>query len=81
MPGYEFDNWYGLLVPVRTPKEVIATLHRAAVEALAKPAILKQLSNAGYVPVANQSAEFGAFIKSEIAKLAKIIQQTGATVN
>lgn len=79
VPGYEFDNWYGMLVPVKTPRDVIATLHRAATDALRKPHIVKQLANAGYVPAGSSASEFDAFHKAEIAKLAKIIRQTGAT--
>lgn len=79
VPGYEFDNWYGLLLPVKAPKATVAALHRAAVEALAKPANVKQLSSAGYVPAGGEPAEFGVFIRSEIAKVAKIIEQTGVT--
>jgi tripartite-type tricarboxylate transporter receptor subunit TctC len=78
VPGYEFDNWYGMLVPVKAPKEVIATLHRTATQALRKPHIVKQLANAGYVPVGGSSAEFNSFHKAEIAKLARIITETGA---
>jgi tripartite-type tricarboxylate transporter receptor subunit TctC len=80
VPGYEFDNWYGMLVPAKAPKEVITTLHRVASEALRKPHIVKQLANAGYVPVGSSPAEFDRFHKAEIAKLAKIIKQTGVKV-
>jgi tripartite-type tricarboxylate transporter receptor subunit TctC len=78
LPGFVFDNWYGLMVPARTPKAVITVLHRSAVETLNKPNIVKQLSNVGYIATTNQPAEFGAFLKTEIAKLDKIIKQTGA---
>ena len=78
LPGYVFDNWYGLQVPTKTPKEVIAVLHRSAVETLEKPNIVKQLSNVGYIAMTGQPAQFGAFLKAEIEKLAKIIKQTGA---
>ena len=82
VPGYEFDGWYGLLAPARTPKEVTATLQRVINATLSKPHIIKLLNAAGYFPPASdQRPEFGAFLKSEIAKLAKIAQQTGATAN
>lgn len=82
VPGYDFDGWYGLLAPVKTPKEVISTLHRVANGTLSKPHIIKVLNNAGYFPPAsNQPVEFGPFLKSEIEKLAKIVQLTGATEN
>jgi tripartite-type tricarboxylate transporter receptor subunit TctC len=81
IPGYEFSNWYGLTVPINTPKHVIPILHRVTVESLNKPHIVKQLANVGYIVATNQPAEYGAFMKSEIAKLGKIVKQTGATVN
>lgn len=76
-PGYAFDNWYGLLVPVRTPREVVTALHRAAFEALNKTHIVKLLSNAGFIAAPGQPAEFAAFVNAEIAKVAKILQQAG----
>lgn len=77
LPGFEFDNWYGLQVPARTPQGIIKTLHRAAVSALNTPSIARQLSNAGYIVTTNEPAAFGEFLKAEIAKVAKIIKQTG----
>ncbi len=78
VPGYEFDNWYGLMVPVRTPARAAALLHRATVDALRKPAIVAQLGKVGYLSAPNEPPEFGAFLKAEIAKVAQIIKQTGA---
>ena len=80
-PGYQSGNWYGIVAPAKTPKEVIATIRGAVVTALNDPTVSKRLSDLGYVIVADQPEEFGAFIKSEIATLAKIIQRTGAAVN
>jgi tripartite-type tricarboxylate transporter receptor subunit TctC len=79
--GYQSGNWYGVVVPAKTPKEIIATIRGAVVAALNDPNVSKRLSDLGYVSVGDPPEEFAAFIKSEIATLAKIIQQTGATVN
>jgi len=78
-PGYESANSYGLAVPVKAPKEVVAALHRETVAALAKPAVSKRLIDGGYVTVGNTPDEYTAFLKTEIATLAKIIKQTGVT--
>lgn len=80
-PGYEYGNWYGILVPVKTPKETIAAIHAAAVSALKNPTVSKRLIDLGYIIVGDQPGEFAAHIKAQIATLAKIIQQTGVTVN
>ena len=80
-PGYQSGNWYGIVAPAKTPKEIIAKLRGAVVTALNDPQVSKRLSDLGYVSIGDQPEEFGAFIKSEIATLAKIIRQTGATAN
>ena len=77
-PGYQSGNWYGIVAPAKAPREIITAVRNAAVQALGDPAISKRLADLGYVVVGDQSEEFAAFIKSEIATLAKIIQQTGA---
>ena len=46
---YESGNWYGVLVPVKTPKQIIATIRDAALAALNNPAISKRLAELGYV--------------------------------
>ena len=77
--GYQSGNWYGIVAPAKTPKDVIAAIRNAVVSALNDPGVSKRLSDLGYVSVGDQPDEFAAFIKSEIATLARIIKQTGAT--
>ena len=77
-PGYEIGNWYGLVVPAKTPRDVIVTARNAAASAMASPAVNKRMVDLGYVIVGNQPEEFTAYIRSEIDKLAKILQQVGA---
>lgn len=78
LPGFVFDTWYGLMLPARTPRGVVEVVHRTAVNALGKPAIAKHFSSAGVRATPMRSDEFGAFLKSEIEKLAMIIRQTSA---
>jgi tripartite-type tricarboxylate transporter receptor subunit TctC len=77
-PGYEIGNWYGIVVPAKTPRETIATVHKAAVSALALPAINKRMVDLGYVIVGNQPEEFATFLRSEVEKLGKLIRTIGA---
>ena len=77
-PDYQSGNWYGIVVPAKTSRDIITTLRNAAAQALAEPKISKQLTELGYVLAGDQPEEFAAFIKSEIATLGKIIWQTGA---
>lgn len=78
---YELQNWYGMLVPVKTSKETIATIHAAAVTALNKPDVNRRLIDLGYILVGNQPEEFAAYIKSEVEKLGKIIRELNLTAN
>jgi len=79
VPGYDLDGWYGLLAPARTPRAVIALWQRHLGATLAKPELLKLLNGAGYFPPpADQPVDFGPYMQAEIAKLAKIVAQTGA---
>jgi tripartite-type tricarboxylate transporter receptor subunit TctC len=73
-PGYQAGNWYGLVVPAKTPQEIVAVVHGATVNALNTPAVNKRLTDLGYVVIADQPAEFAAHLKSEIASLAKVLK-------
>jgi len=81
IPGYQTGNWYALLVPAKTAKEIVATIHRAAVSALKNPNVSKRLGDLGYVSIGNQPDECAVFIKSEIEKLAKLFHGLGLTAN
>ena len=74
LPGYGASGWYGLVVPAATPRDVIARLNAAAVQALRAPDVAARLSGQGAEPVGNPSAEFGAFIRSEIDKWANLVK-------
>lgn len=76
-PGFEIGNWYGLVVPAKTPREIVAAAHKAAVAAMALPPVNKRLTDLGYVIVGNQPDEFAAYIRSEIEKLGEIIRRVG----
>ena len=74
---YQAGNWYGILVPARTPKEIIAAVRTAAVAAVKSPAVSKRMAELGYVIIADQPEEFAAHIRSEIASLGKVLQGVG----
>ena len=77
VPGYEMMAWSGLMVPVKTPKEIVDTLHKAAHAAMARPEMSKRLDDLGYIVMAGRPEEMHAFLKSEMAKYAKLIREIG----
>ncbi len=81
VPGYEATQWYGLLAPAATPKDIVAKLNRDAVKALKDPSVAERLAGEGAEPVGDTPEQFGAFIRSEIDLWGKVIRATGAKVD
>jgi tripartite-type tricarboxylate transporter receptor subunit TctC len=78
VPGYATDTWYGILVPAKTPKDVIARLHAAAVKALRSPEVADRLAKLGAEPVANTPEEFTRVLAQEQKTWAKVVKDSGA---
>jgi tripartite-type tricarboxylate transporter receptor subunit TctC len=72
-PGQEADTLTGVLAPAGTPKEIITLLNHEIAKAVAGQDVTDRLIKLGFVPVANKPEEFGARIKSEIAKWGKVV--------
>ena len=75
LKGYEVVNWFGIVAPAATPRDVIARLHTEIVKVLRMPDIKERLSAQGADPVGSSPEEFGAFMKSESAKWARVIKE------
>jgi len=76
-PGYEVNNWYGLVAPAGTPRPIIDRLNRDASAVLKTPDVVKFLGDHGHEAVASTPEQFGAHIRSENAKWAKVLKDTG----
>ena len=76
-PGYEVNNWYGLVAPAGTPRPIIDRLNKDLTAVLTAPDITKFLRELGHEPVPTTAEQFGAIIKSEIAKWAKVVKDAG----
>jgi tripartite-type tricarboxylate transporter receptor subunit TctC len=77
VPGYDSTQWYGVLAPSGTPREIVARLHDAIVRALRDPEVGKRLAADGAEAVGSSPEEFAAFIKSESEKWAKVAAAAG----
>jgi tripartite-type tricarboxylate transporter receptor subunit TctC len=78
LPGFEANNWYGVVVPAKTPKPIIDRLHKEFTAVLKMPEIQEVLFKQGLDAAPNTPAAFGAYIKAETAKWAKVIKASGA---
>lgn len=77
VPGYEAVQWYGVLAPAATPRDIVTKLHAGVVRALQNPEVRQRLLNDGAEPVGSSPEEFAAYLRAETAKWAKVIQAAG----
>jgi tripartite-type tricarboxylate transporter receptor subunit TctC len=77
LPGYELIAWFGLVAPAGTPKEVVARLHEATVKGIVKPEVKDRFAAIGTDVAPMNPEQFGGFIKSEVAKWAKLVREAG----
>ena len=74
-------NWWGVLYPAGTPKNIVDKLHADTVKVLADPDTKKRFADLGVETKASTPAEFSAFIKAETDKYAKLIKEANIKVN
>jgi tripartite-type tricarboxylate transporter receptor subunit TctC len=77
MPGFEVISWQGLCTPDGVPKAVLARIGAGLAKALDMPDTRKQLVAQGFQVNALTAEKFGAFIRSERAKWAKVVKDVG----
>jgi tripartite-type tricarboxylate transporter receptor subunit TctC len=80
VPGYEATIWLGIMAPAGTPKDVVERLNAEIGKVIAKPAIREAWARQGAVPMTMTPAQFEAYLKGDIDKWAKVIQQAGIKV-
>ena len=74
---YEAIGWFGLLAPAGTTAAVVEQLSAEVAKAMATPAISERATQQGATPIGNRPAEFERFLRDEIAKWTRVIQQLG----
>ena len=80
VPGYEITAWFGVVAPAGTPRDVIEKLNGEAERFLALPGTRERFQKAGVEPVGGSAERFGAFVRNEVAKWAKVVKDSGAKV-
>ena len=81
LKGFAIDTWWGLVAPAGTPPDVVAKLNQAFVAALNAPETKTRFGTLLAEPVGNSPEQFGAFMKSELAKYEAVVKATGARVD
>jgi len=80
-PGFETDSWYGVIAPASMPRDVVERINAAINRALDDPAIQRNLGERGIEKIGGPSAQLGDHIRSEIAKYAKIVRDSGMQID
>jgi tripartite-type tricarboxylate transporter receptor subunit TctC len=80
LTGFEVNSWYGLLAPAGTPREIITRLNSEVARSLKEPDARQRLYTIGAEPMGGTSEAFDQYIRSEMAKWAKVIKTAGIKV-
>jgi tripartite-type tricarboxylate transporter receptor subunit TctC len=80
LPGFDVATWFGLFGPAHLPGDVTLRLNGAFVEALATPEVKARMATLMAEPSPTTPEQFGAFVKSELAKYERVVRASGAKV-
>jgi tripartite-type tricarboxylate transporter receptor subunit TctC len=78
MPGFETGSFQGIVAPANTPPEIVNKLHATITQVLGTPEMKERLDKAGAELRPQSPAQFGAFIRTEKDKWAKVVKESGA---
>jgi len=81
LKGFEVSGWYAVLVPARTREDIVNRLNAEIVKALQMPDVRQNMFMHGLEVSPSTPQEFGVFLKSEMAKWAKVVKYSGAQAN
>jgi len=77
LPEFVFSSEFGLLMPARTPRDIVARLNREIVKILRLPDVRERLAAQGAEPVGNTPDEYAASLKADLARWAKVVVTAG----
>jgi tripartite-type tricarboxylate transporter receptor subunit TctC len=80
LPGYEYQAWFGVFAPARTPRPVVEKISREVARVVELPDIKKQFQAQGEEGRSSTPDEFSRFVRTEIDKIGKVVKQAGVKV-
>lgn len=81
VPGYQVDSWTGLFVAAGTPKAVVERIHAEVVKASRDPGYRQAMAQLGVEATSSTPEAFAGFVRTEMAKWARVVQWTGTKVD
>jgi tripartite-type tricarboxylate transporter receptor subunit TctC len=76
----ELQNYYALLLPIKTPRDIVARLHDVAVKTVNTPSVREKLISVGADPLTMTPDEFGRFLRADIEKWDKVVKAAGVRI-
>ncbi len=80
-PGYELNQWHGLLAPAGTPEPVVQKLHEAVEKIIARDDVKAKLASLGYTVAHDGPDQFQAMINTDIDRFRELAQKIGLKIN
>ena len=74
LPGFDALNWYPMMAPGGTPKEIVTRLNNEAIRALAAPDVREKLLAQGLIPTPMTPDQLSQFIRTDLARWAKVVK-------
>jgi tripartite-type tricarboxylate transporter receptor subunit TctC len=81
LPGYEVDQWYGIITSAKVPRPLVDKLAVAIAEAVKSPETAQRLASEGSIPVGSTPDQFSAHIRNEIAKWRKLVKDAALVLH
>jgi tripartite-type tricarboxylate transporter receptor subunit TctC len=81
MKGFEVGAWQGIVMPAKTPPAIVQRWNAEVTKALADPEVKARLAAQGAEPLGSTPEQYGAYLKSEVARWAKVVKATGAKLD
>lgn len=81
LPGYDVVQWFGVLAPAATPRDVVMRLHAATIAALTDPQVKQRFAADGADTIGNSPEEFAAIIRADLGKWGKVVKAAGIKID
>ncbi|MCR5869035.1 tripartite tricarboxylate transporter substrate binding protein [Aquincola sp. J276] len=79
VPGYEVDVWFGFAAPAGVPQPILDKLNTEIVKALHSPDVKEKFAAQGVDAIGSSAPQFAAYLKDQMAKWSKVVQDAGVT--
>src|SRR5688500_14066955 len=76
VPGFEVDQWFGIVTPAKVPAPIVAKLATAINEVVHAPDVAQRFSSDGSTPVGSTPDAFATHVRNEVAKWRKLAKET-----